>query len=75
MDKQDFQEQDFMEILMRLPCPREENTLSLREEYFIPARVIISLREGKDFCYHITKVIHCRFLCNGRARKRNPTYN
>ena len=26
MDKQDFQEQDFMEILMRLPCGRDDTS-------------------------------------------------
>ena len=30
MDKQDFQEQDFMEILMRLPCSREGKVFSSR---------------------------------------------
>ena len=30
MDKQDFQEQDFMEILMRLPCPCKGSVFSLQ---------------------------------------------
>ena len=37
MDKQDFQEQDFMEILMRLPCTCKEKTLSLQGEVFLLA--------------------------------------
>ena len=32
MDKQDFQEQDFMEILMRLPCTCKDNTFYSRSE-------------------------------------------
>ena len=57
MDKQDFQEQDFMEFLMRLPCSREKNTLSSQGEYIILVMVIVSLRKGNGFCCHITKII------------------
>ena len=45
MDKQDFQEQDFMEILMRLPCLNKahthlfaEKTTRLRGEMFSSSR-------------------------------------
>ena len=49
MDKQDFQEQDFMEILMRLPCPCKEKTLSLQGE-----NVTLAGRAG-DRCNEVNK--------------------
>ena len=33
-------------------------------------RVIVSLREGKDFCYHITKIMVYDFSCNGWDEKK-----
>ena len=34
MDKQDFQKQDFMEILVRLPCHRDEKAFPSRRQTF-----------------------------------------
>ncbi len=49
MNKQDFQEQDFMEFLMRLPCYKLCYLLPSRGETFILARVKYSLRKDKVF--------------------------
>ena len=45
MDKQDFQEQDFMEFLMRLPCPHGKNRFPSRGETITLTRAKYSLRE------------------------------
>ena len=54
MDKQDFQEQDFMEILVRLPCLRGEKCLSSRREYFTIAMRKYYPREENFHCAVIT---------------------
>ena len=42
MDKQDFQEQDFMEILMRLPC-------RIKRKYLLSAETISFLRVEEKY--------------------------
>ena len=64
MDKQDFQEQDFMEFLMRLPWSRgiicnlfarrmiysrKENALPSQGEWIIFARRIFSFRKENEY--------------------------
>ena len=49
MDIQDFQEQDFMEILMRLPCFFVYKLFSSRGETIPLARVKYSLRKDNAF--------------------------
>ena len=49
MDKQNFQEQDFMEILVRLPCGQREKYFYPRIEMFLTANRSHSTREQKLF--------------------------
>ena len=53
MDKQDFQEQDFMEILMRLPCDGEHTRIWSRTY----ARIVASKRV---YGRHQTHISRCK---------------
>ena len=64
MDKQDFQEQDFMEILMRLPCPCKGNYFYLQGESFILAGRKASTCRDKHSSLRRTMVMNCSEMCN-----------
>ena len=51
MDKQDFQEQDFMEILVRLPCTCKQKLFYPRAETFLPASRKYYLYSKEDRSY------------------------
>ncbi len=70
MNKQDFQEQDFMEFLMRLPCPCKESLFYLQGEGFILAGINVSTCRDKYFSLRRTKVMDSSEICN-RQRENN----
>ena len=57
MDKQDFQEQDFMEILMRLPCHNLMIVFYLQGECFLFAVRNISTCREKHFYLQSEKLL------------------
>ena len=59
MDKQDFQEQDFMEILVRLPCRYFLSLSSPRRKCIVFAEAISLLREGSSLSPRRQKVLLC----------------